>query len=278
MHVGSKAAMVVLAARHPLRFPALRLRPLTQRTPAVALAELGIDTTPFADDYQRAVRDLFPRLADRAAPLQPAIAAKLGQPELESHRSKELVYLAIRATRPGRVVETGTYSGGLSTFMLRALEENGEGHLVSCDVPARAPIPKAIDEPLPAGEDPGWLIPEQLRDRLSIVLGDARETLPLVLAGGCDLFVHDSLHTTRHMLFEYGEAWAVLPPGGLLISDDVFMTPAWWSFTRARRLEFMHIGNVGITRKPVGNAKAPRPFPVGREGAGRGARDAGRVG
>jgi len=89
---------------------------------------------------------------------------------------------------------------------------------------------------------------------VELVLGDARQTLPATFArtGPVDLFLHDSLHTLGHMLFEFGEAWSALRPGGLLVSDDAFMTPAFWWFTRRRGVPLRHIGAMGLTRRPGG--------------------------
>jgi predicted O-methyltransferase YrrM len=158
----------------------------------------------------------------------------------------------VRALCPEGVFETGTFTGVVTAFLLRAVEDNGSGHVTSFDLPAREPMEGAPEIHLPAGADPGWAIPDVLRGRLTLVLGDTRETLPPALAeaGTIGLFLHDSLHTTRHMLFEFEEAWRRLLPGGLILSDDVFDNPAFWWFTTRHRLPFLHIGNFGVTRKP----------------------------
>ena len=250
-----KAAVAGLA-RHRLLYPALRARPAALRTPSALLVELGFaaeDVARAEADYERAAAELFPRLLERAREVgSQEQTDKLSQPELPAHLSKRLVFAATRLTRPDVVVETGTFSGGFSTFILRALEENGTGRLVSLDVPAYEPVEHAIHYPLPAGQEPGWLVPDELRPRFELVLGDARRTLPGVLAdaGEIGLFVHDSLHTVRHMLFEYRQAWRHLRPGGVLLSDDVFRNSAYWLFAALRRRPFLHIGNVGAMRKP----------------------------
>jgi hypothetical protein len=40
--------------------------------------------------------------------------------------------------------------------------------------------------------------------------------------GEIDMFVHDSLHTTRNMRFEMRSAWPALRPGGIMLVDDVY--------------------------------------------------------
>jgi len=238
-------------------YPALRARPSTERSPAGALADLGFprdEIEQYEHDYERVAAEVFPLLLGRArAAGADRAVAKLSRPDLAAHDAKRLVYLAVRLARPESVVETGTYNGTYSTFILLGLRDNGRGRLVSLDLPARVPIAHAIDHPLPAGREPGWIVPDELRDRFELALGDARRTLPPTLErlGTIDLFLHDSLHTTRHMLFEYRQAWARLRPGGLLVSDDPFMTPAFWWFTRGRGVPLRHIGSMGLTRKPV---------------------------
>ena len=242
--------------RHRSLYPALRARPSSQRSPTGLLVELGFDAEAVARadaDYERAAGELFPRLLERArqAGSQEQIE-KLAHPDLPAHGSKRLAYAATRLVRPAVAVETGTFSGALTTFLLRALEDNGEGRLVSLDVPAYEPIEDAIHYPLPPGQQPGWLIPEELAGRLELVLGDARETLPEILsrARSIGLFFHDSLHTVRHMLFEYRHAWRHLEPSGVLLSDDVFRNSAFWLFASMHHRPFLHIGNVGAVRKP----------------------------
>ena len=227
------------------------------RSPVELLVELGFPRRAVEEasrDYDAAARRLFPMLLDRARRVGADLPVrKLSQPDLPAHETKRLVYLAVRMAEPGTVIETGTFNGTFSTFALQALHDAGRGRLVSLDVPARSPIPHAIDIPLPAGCEPGWIIPEELHDRFELVLGDARETLPRVLGdlGTISLFLHDSLHTIRHMTFEYRQAWRHLVPGGLLLSDDAYMTPALWWFTGLRRVRMLTAHEMAAVRKPV---------------------------
>lgn len=257
---GRKAARLIGGViRHRAMYPALRARPLAHRLPAEALAELGFDPSAVAaleDDCGRAAADIYPVLAERmarsGAPAE--LHEKLRNPDAPQNDSNRLVYLTVRLLQPDVVVETGTFAGMLSSFVLRGLEDNGRGRLVSLDLPAYEPIPHAIDFPIPPGEKPGWAIPDRLRGRLELVLGDARQSLPSVLerTGPIGVFVHDSLQTVRHMLFEYRTAWASLLPGGVLFSNNVYVPPAFWWFTQAKRAPFLFVGgDFGVTRKPA---------------------------
>ena len=108
-----------------------------------------------------------------------------------------------------------------------------------------------IDSTLPRTRDPGWAIPERLRHRQRLLLGDSRELLPKVFAefSPVDVFMHDSLHTYEHMSFEYSLAWEHLRAGGFLLSDDIYEASAFHDFCRARDLTYVAVGGFGATRK-----------------------------
>jgi predicted O-methyltransferase YrrM len=239
------------------RYPVVRAAPATRRAPVDALADLGFDREALGA-YREEYRAALPGLVDELGRVarehdgDTGLEHKFESGMLLEHEPTELVYLAVRARQPELVFETGTWAGIVSSAILLALEHNGRGALTSFDLPAYEPIEHATDVPLPPGAEPGWIVPAELRTRLSLVTGDTRQTLPQVLASSRDLgvFVHDSLHTTRHMLFEYRTAWPRLEPGGLLLSDDIFMTPAFWLFAHAKRLQFRHSSGFGVLRKP----------------------------
>ena len=153
-------------------------------------------------------------------------------------RCHRLLYYCTRVLRPAVVVETGVFDGFSSAFILKALRDNGHGRLCSIDLPAEAPIRASTDkmafDRLPAGAGPGWIVPDALRARWELRLGDSRTVLAPWLAelGTIDLFFHDSLHSFEHMTWEYAAAWGALGPGGLLLSDDVFWNRAFRRFAR----------------------------------------------
>ena len=194
--------------------------------------------------------DLYATLAGRARVAGDATTVeRLERPSVSSVEGKRLLYMTTRALRPQTVVETGPFNGSSSAFILCALAENENGRLLSFDRPDAR---DALGVPLATGREPGWLVPDELRPRFELVLGDVRVTLGPRLADErqVDLFFHDSLHTFRHMLFEFRVAWSRLVSEGVLASDDVFWNPAFWLFTTWHRVPFRHIGTVGVTRKP----------------------------
>ena len=137
-----------------------------------------------------------------------------------SHRSRrlqfspkgEFLYLIVRLHKPEFMVETGVFDGISSSIILQAMEDNGWGSLVSIDLPAHQPISESTaamkESVLPDGCEPGWLIPEYLRHRHRLELGDSKKILSEILQkqSGIDIFLHDSLHSAEHMKFEYETA------------------------------------------------------------------------
>lgn len=228
----------------------LRIQARGEQTAVEALAALGFDEQElrgYEREFEAAAPGLYAQLADRARAGGDELAASRAAAHSESSaEGKKLLYVATRATRPRTVLETGPFNGASSAFLLRALEDNGDGRLFSFDLPEAR---DALGHP--AGREPGWLVPDELRHRFEVTLGDTRETLRPALRrlGEIDLFFHDSLHTSRHMLFEFRAAWPHLRTGGVLVSDDVFWNPAFLLFTRLHRVPFRHIGTMGVTRK-----------------------------
>jgi predicted O-methyltransferase YrrM len=146
------------------------------------------------------------------------------------------LYAAIRAARPKVVVETGTAAGASATYILEALERNGQGRLYSVDVEHRDRLS-------------GHLIPEHLRARVHMRTGDSLSVLPELLqeAGNVDFFLHDSLHTYVHMMAEYEMVYQHMRHGGVICSHDVLLTNAWKHFIKRYRLQkWGMVKNLGI--------------------------------
>jgi len=140
------------------------------------------------------------------------------------------LYALVRKLRPRVAVETGVCNGFSTAFLLLGLERNGEGELHSIDLPEVVGADYELGTfwegkqgaAIPPGKDPGWMIPERLRDRWHLTVGRSQEELPPLLArlGELDLFVHDSEHSYECMDFEFRAVWPVLRAGGALVADD----------------------------------------------------------
>lgn len=156
-------------------------------------------------------------------------------------------YAAIRALRPGCVVETGIANGVSAAYILLALKKNGSGFLHSVGLP----------DPtfLPAGMEAGWFVPNWLRERWERHFGDAREILPSLLRrlGEIEVFIHDSLHTYEHMYWEFETAYPFLRKGGLLIADDALWNDAFQNFAAQFRVKHAEVlRGVGVLLKDQG--------------------------
>jgi predicted O-methyltransferase YrrM len=194
--------------------------------------------------YEREVRDssLMDHLLDRGREHQAAVAESGGGHSLGAIGYTEGVYLyaVLREVRPRVAVETGVANGFSTAFSLLALQANGDGHLHSVDLPrevGRDYEPGTFHEGegragIPPGSEPGWLIPRELKERWTLILGRTQEELPPLLErlGTIDSFMHDSEHSFECMWFEFNAAWPRLRPGGLLLSDDVNSTEAFPRF------------------------------------------------
>ena len=188
-----------------------------------------IQTEPFAARL-RAAESVFNSAEIRSADL---------------YAKKVLVqYATVRALTPEVVVETGVASGVSSSYLLLALQQNGRGILHSIEL--------GDSRYLPSGKPPGWIVPEWLKARWDLRIGDSRVLLPQLLQeiGEIDIFIHDSLHTYEQMLWEYRAAYPSIRPGGLLLSDDAAWNSAFpqsCKETGARRWQILR--GVGFLQK-----------------------------
>ncbi|MDM8529145.1 class I SAM-dependent methyltransferase [Anaerolineales bacterium HSG24] len=143
------------------------------------------------------------------------------------------MYLLVRAMRPNVVIETGGAGGKSSTFILQALKDNQQGRLVTLDLnPEATGRLNSEYSWWPQGQPSYFLVPDNLRNRLDIRLGDAKTNLPKLLEeiDSFDLFRHDSDHSYEHMLFEFRAAWPMLRDGGILVSDDIRANTSFYEF------------------------------------------------
>jgi hypothetical protein len=154
-------------------------------------------------------------------------------------------YAAIRALKPKTVIETGVANGVSSSYLLLALWKNAFGTLYSIEI--------GDTHYLPPDRQNGWIVPDYLRTRWQMRIGDSKSILPALLGEleSCDVFVHDSLHTYDHMKWEFGQAYPFLRPGGLLFADDALWNEAFRDFAQeVGASEAEIIRGVGYLKKP----------------------------
>ena len=129
------------------------------------------------------------------------------------------LYALTRWQQPAVVVESGGFVGMSSAFILKALVDQGltTARLYSIEWSEHC--------------DQGTLIPDQLRPQFVPLRGKAEDFVNGDrLPSSIDMFLHDSSHSYRHMLWEFREFWARLRDGGLLVSHDVNLNAAFPEF------------------------------------------------
>lgn len=137
-----------------------------------------------------------------------------GDDDADSGLARAL-WCLVHHLHPKEVVETGVAHGVSSRVILEALERTGGGRLSSIDLPWMT-IPERRDEVAVA-------IPKGLRESWLFLEGTSRRRLPPLLRRKVqiDLFLHDSIHSTRNVYWELMTAWRALRPGGVVVVDDV---------------------------------------------------------
>jgi Methyltransferase domain len=144
------------------------------------------------------------------------------------------IWCTVRHARPEVVMETGVAHGVSSRVILEALNLNDRGHLWSIDIPN--PLNRSVH-----GQE-GVAVTDACRPRWTYVEGESRLRMPPLVqeVGKVELFIHDSLHTYKNTLFEMEQAASVMPPGGVMLIDDIRSHDAFLTFAK-RHPEFKTI-------------------------------------
>jgi hypothetical protein len=159
------------------------------------------------------------------------------------------LYALVRLLRPRHVLEVGVSSGVSSAYLLQALDRNERGTLHSVDRPKREPVgarrpgrPLPASWALPSGRSSGWAVPEALRARWDLRIGDKRVVLPLLAEelDAIELFVYDVPHDDRSTRTEFGAFDSRLTPSGVVIADHgpgggMCGALRWWARRRGTR-------------------------------------------
>jgi predicted O-methyltransferase YrrM len=132
------------------------------------------------------------------------------------------LYGLTRWLRPTVVVESGGFIGMSSAFILKAFAD------------ANLTAAKLYSIEWSEDCEQGALIPGELRSASGGFV-PMRGKVEDFLKGDqlprqIDMFLHDSSHSYRHMLWEFRQFWPRLRDGGLLVSHDVQMNAAFPEF------------------------------------------------
>jgi predicted O-methyltransferase YrrM len=202
--------------RHATKYPSHAINFLTNQPRFKALFPDQGELATLMKEAEQVAADV--RAEHKDAPFGPRLAQKD-------------LYLVVRAAKPEVVMETGVASGLSSLFILKALKENGSGKLYSIDLPG-SQCEQSVYEL--KDEDVGFMVPKGLKKNWSLNLGKSEDIMPKLLdkeIDGLNIFIHDSLHTYDHMMWEYIMAWKHLKDGGLLLSHDTNTSDAFFDLT-----------------------------------------------
>jgi hypothetical protein len=185
-----------------------------------------------------------------------------GRPYYAQIRAPFDLYLLTRLLRPAHVVETGVSSGVSSAHFLAALRRNRRGVLHSIDLPTTQRGPTLgrgeSSVALPLGRSTGWAVPEAWRDGWDLRIGPTERLLPELTdeLPSVGLFLHDDLHTPKHLAFELRTVRPRLPPGAVVLADNTEWTGrAFPEFARSLGAPVVRRGRTDL----VGVAVPARP-------------------
>ena len=144
--------------------------------------------------------------------------------------SKLFLYALCKITQPELVVETGVAYGLSTSYILQALHENKHGMLYSID---------SVFRPWETDMMIGSAIPDKLTNHWKLIRGSSKERLNDLLEslGQLDIFLHDSMHTYKNMIFEFESAWPYIKNNGFLLSDDILENNSFLEFYTSKNLK-----------------------------------------
>ncbi len=194
----------------------------------------------FVEELASKVGEAFRGLDDKYHP------AYLGE------ENSEKLYGLIRNNKPSTVIETGVCNGMSSGVILKALQDNNKGRLYSVDLPVEAnSVEGRTGAVLPPGYSSGWVVPDKLRDRWELSLGNTYYELPKIFekVSEIEVFIHDSGHSYDVMMFEFGIAWYHLCKGGFLLADNTSMNDAFKDFARAKKRKLYRLNDLSLLNR-----------------------------
>jgi hypothetical protein len=149
-----------------------------------------------------------------------------------------LLYVLLRHLRPALSLETGVYYGGNTAFMLAALARNGNGKLISIDLPDSRIRKEGTAERHPLVGDtelygdtlsPGFIVPDYLRAHWQFVEGDSHRVIP-TLPGPFDFYIHDSDHSFGFLRKEIALVRPKLTRSAVVLADDIDWSNGFFAF------------------------------------------------
>lgn len=200
----------------------------------------GREANSLSEEFNDILRELESRIKI-AGPTYP-IEFGLGRESLFA------LYSIIRKSKPLKVLETGVANGSSTFVILKALETNHKGTLSSIDVNSN--VANCLND-----EDKHrwdfFLLEEANRTCLERIMS---------VVGNIELFIHDSNHNYYWQMMEYELSYQLLDRNGLMFSDDVDHSYAFFDFVRRNDLSASIIFDrskfTGIAKERSGEVKS----------------------
>ncbi len=154
-----------------------------------------------------------------------------------------ILYVLLRLLKPELAVETGCFYGGTTAFMLNAIRKNGNGRLVSIDLPATVMEEKNVhrhenvgnSEKLYGNLKTGFIIPDYLKERWDLIEDESMRAMRKIKET-FTFFSHDSEHSRDYMREELTLAKSMMPVSSTLIADDIDWSNGFLEFCVNNRL------------------------------------------
>lgn len=122
----------------------------------------------------------------------------------------QFIYSLVRALRPARVLEIGTWHGCSATHILQALhDDGGEGWMNSVDCGIEISI-----------NDVGDMIPSDLRYLWLLDKTTIEDFTANLFVAPYDFIFEDAMHSPEQVEFIWSHIPMLLKPGGVIVSHD----------------------------------------------------------
>jgi predicted O-methyltransferase YrrM len=155
-------------------------------------------------------------IAATTAPYAEKRMEGLNYPDATGTPDERRVWYALaRVLKPAHIVEVGVLWGVSTIQWLSALRDNGAGHVDAVD----------ILNTIEGGRKPGHLIPDVLRNRLTLHIGTPGETYFSADKPPIDLFFEDASHEYESTKAIHEAAKVQLAPNALCVAHDPISRP-----------------------------------------------------
>jgi len=170
------------------------------------------------------------------------------------------LYLLCRILKPNLLVETGVERGSSTFVILKALQTNGYGKLVSVELAKCVRVAPGCSVPMALVVHEGEKNKDISLDNWSLHFNNSLDMLPKLKdehRGKVDIFVHGSDHSYEVQKAELAIADELLPKNGIIIVDR----PDYNNFKAVNEM-FSDNTTYSVTTLPEKSVRSPLAFSV----------------